>query len=182
MVPVTVSEYTTALLLTKYGIDPKSVELVKVGPPEAPALLVRGDIDSYFMWEPWPTNGIKLGGKALLTAGDVGYVDNMWLSADGGWLAKNQADAKAVLAALAEACGIFHADLAAAAAAVQAEAKIPVATALEMLKDRECVVRDFTAADLESYGKIADFLVDRKITPVKADLGKILQRGFYVSK
>jgi NitT/TauT family transport system substrate-binding protein len=60
--------------------------------------------------------------------------------------------------------------------------KIPAATALEILKDRECVVRDFTAEDMASYDKIADFLVSHKITPVKLDVGKVVQKGFYSGK
>ena len=182
IVPGSVSEYATEGLLTKYGIDPKSVELVKLGPPEAPALLARGDIDGYFLWEPWPTNGVKQGGKILLNSGDVGFVDNMWLSAEGKWLASHQAEAKAILAALAEACEIVRASPSDAAAAVQKEVKIPAATALEILKDRECVVRDFTPEDMASYDKIADFLVSHKITPVKLDVGKVIQKGFYSGK
>lgn len=182
IVPGSVSEYATEGLLTKYGIDPKSVELVKLGPPEAPALLARGDIDGYFLWEPWPTNGVKQGGKILLNSGDVGFVDNMWLSSEGKWLASHQAEAKAILAALAEACEIVRASPSDAAAAVQKEVKIPAATALEILKDRECVVRDFTPEDMASYDKIADFLVSHKITPVKLDVGKVIQQGFYSGK
>ncbi|MBN9460117.1 MAG: ABC transporter substrate-binding protein [Burkholderiales bacterium] len=182
IVPGTVSEYSTELMLAKYGIDPKSVEIIKVGPPEAPALLARGDLDGYFMWEPWPTNGVKQGGKILLTSGDVGYVDNMWLSTRRTWLATHQAEAKAILAALAEACEIVRSDPAKAAAAVQAEAKIPAEVVLNVLKDIQCVVRDFTPADMESYNRIADFLASRKITPVRVDLDKVLQRGFYVAK
>jgi NitT/TauT family transport system substrate-binding protein len=182
IVPGSVSEYATEGLLTKYGIDPKSVELVKLGPPEAPALLARGDIDGYFLWEPWPTNGVKQGGKILLNSGDVGFVDNMWLSAEGKWLASHQAEAKAILAALAEACEIVRANPNDGAAAVQKEVKIPAATALEILKDRECVVRDFTPEDMASYDKIADFLVSHKITPVKLDISKVVQKGFYSGK
>ena len=167
---------------TKFGIDPKSVEIVKAGPPEFPALLARGDVDGYFLWEPWPTNGIKQGGRILLTSGDVGYAYNMWLSANGAWLATHQAEAKSILAALAEACAIVRADPAKGAAAVQAEAKIPLATALDTLKEVQCTVRDFTAADMATYDKIADFLAARKITPGKVDLGKIIQQGFYVPK
>ena len=134
------------------------------------------------MWEPWPTNGIKQGGRVLLTSGDVGYAYNMWLSANGAWLAANQAAAKSMLAAFAEACEIVRADPAKGAAAVQAEAKIPAATALETLKEVQCAVRDFSPADLATYDKIADFLAARKITASKVDLSKILQRGFYAPK
>ena len=182
VVPGSVSEFSTEQMLVKYGIDPKSVEMVKAGPPEFPALLARGDVDGYFLWEPWPTNGIKQGGKILLTSGDVGYSYNMWLSANGAWLAAHQAEAKSILAALAEACEIVRADPAKGAAAVQAEAKIPAATALETLKEVQCTVRDFSPTDLATYDKIADFLATRKITPGKVDLGKILQQGFYAAK
>jgi NitT/TauT family transport system substrate-binding protein len=72
-----------------------------------------------------------------------------------------------------------RADPATGAAAVQAEAKIPAATALESLKEIQCTVRDFTPADIASYDKIADFLVARKITPAKVDLSKVIQQGFY---
>jgi NitT/TauT family transport system substrate-binding protein len=179
VVPGSVSEFSTEQMLAKFGIDPKSVELVKAGPPEFPALLVRGDVDGYFLWEPWPTNGVKQGGKILLTSGDVGYAYNMWLSASGTWLASHQTEAKAIFAALAEACAIVRADPAKGAAAIQAEAKIPAATALETLKEIQCTVRDFTPADMATYDKIADFLAAKKITPAKVDLSKIIQQGFY---
>ena len=182
IVPGSVSEFSTEQMLIKYGIDPKSVELIKAGPPEFPALLARGDVDGYFLWEPWPTNGVKQGGKVLLTSGDVGYTYNMWLSANGEWLKTHQTEAKAIFAALAEACAIGRADPAKGAAAVQAEAKIPAATALETLKDVQCTVRDFTADDMATYDKIADFLAGKKITPGKVDLSKIIQKGFYVPK
>src|SRR6266849_294863 len=103
VVPGSVSEFSTEQMLVKFGIDPQSVEMVKAGPPEFPALLVRGDVDGYFLWEPWPANGVKQGGKILLTSGDVGYAYNMWLSASGTWLAAHRAEAKSILAALAEA-------------------------------------------------------------------------------
>jgi NitT/TauT family transport system substrate-binding protein len=182
IVPGSVSEFSTEQMLVKFGIDRRSVELVKAGPPEFPALLVRGDVDGYFLWEPWPTNGVKQGGKVLLTSGDAGYVYNMWLSASGAWLSGHQAEAKAILAALAEACEVVRADPAKGAAALQAGAKIPAATALESLKEIQCTVRDFTPADIAIYEKIADFLAARKITPSKVDLSKIIQRGFYAPK
>jgi NitT/TauT family transport system substrate-binding protein len=179
VVPGSVSEFSTDLMLAKFNIDPKSVELVKAGPPEFPALLARGDVDGYFLWEPWPTNGVKQGGKILLSSGEVGYTYNMWLSANGAWLAGHQTEAKSILGALAEACEIVRADPSKGAAAVQTEAKIPAATALEALKEVQCVVRDFTDADMATYEKIAAFLAKRKITLEKIDLGKVIQRGFY---
>ena len=179
IVPGSVSEFSVERMLTKYGIAPASVQFVKAGPPEFPALFARGDVDGYFLWEPWPTNGLKQGGKILMTSGDVGYAYNMWLSCSGSWLATHQAEAKALLGALAQACKAIDADLSKGAAAVQAEAKIPAATALEALKEIKCVVRDFTADDIATYESIAGFLAERKITAGKVDVRKVLQTGFF---
>ncbi|MFX7732008.1 ABC transporter substrate-binding protein, partial [Acinetobacter baumannii] len=76
------------------------------GPPELPALLARGDIDAYFVWEPWPTLGVQQGGHILMTAGDVGYTSTLWLSANANWLAANKEVAGNILKALAEASEI----------------------------------------------------------------------------
>ncbi len=99
----TSSEYSANLTLKKFGLDPASVTLVPSAPPELPALLARGDIDAYFVWEPWPTIATKQGGKILATSGDVGYAYKMLLSANGSWLQKNEAQAKAFIAVLADA-------------------------------------------------------------------------------
>lgn len=179
IVPGTVSEFSTAKLLTKYGIAPGSVEMVKSGPPQFPALLSRGDVDAYFLWEPWPANGVKLGGTVLLTSGEVGYSYNMWVIAPAAWLDTHKAEATALLGMLAKACQRVNADPAKAAVANQAVAHIPPQTTLDLLKDVDCKVRDFTPADIATYKEIADFLVDRKITPTKADVDKVVQVGFY---
>jgi NitT/TauT family transport system substrate-binding protein len=179
IVPGTVSEFSTAKLLIKYGIAPDSVEMVKSGPPEFPALLSRGDVDAYFLWEPWPTRGIQLGGKVLATSGEVGYAYNMWVVATAGWLDGHKAEARAVLGALAKACASITADPNHAAMADQMVAKLPTQSTLDLLKEVECKVRDFAPADMTTYKEIADFLVDRKITPTRADVDKIIQVGFY---
>ena len=62
---------------------------------------------------------------------------------------------------------------------MQAEAKIPAATALEALKEIKCVVRDFTPDDMATYENIATFLAERKITATKVDVRKVLQTGFF---
>jgi NitT/TauT family transport system substrate-binding protein len=173
-----VSEFSTVKLLNKYGIDEKSVEFVKAGPPEFPALLARGSVDGYFLWEPWPANGVKQGGKILATSGDVGYVYNMWVAASGPWLDKHKAEAHALMKALAQACDELRAHPEKAGEASQKEIKLPAAQANELLKGVEWKVRDFTPADIATYKAIADFQVSRKITATKADVDKVVQKGF----
>ncbi len=179
IVPGSVSEFSTEKLFQKYGIDGSKVQLVKAGPPEFPALLARGDVDGYFLWEPWPTIGIKQGGKVLFTSGDVGYVYNMWLDVDGPWLAQHKDQALTFVRTLKQACDIVHSDPNRAAQANLAEVKIPVAQTLDMLKDVQCEVRDFSPTDLKTYDEIAQFLFAHKITQTKADIGKVVEAGFY---
>ena len=179
IVPGSVSEFSTEKLFQKYGIDGSKVQLIKAGPPEFPALLARSDVDGYFLWEPWPTIGVKQGGKVLLTSGDVGYVYNMWLDVDGPWLAQHKAQTLTFVRTLKQACDIVHADPNRAAAANLAEVKIPAAQTLTMLKDVQCEVRDFTPNDLKTYDEIAQFLYAHKITQTKADIGKVVEAGFY---
>ncbi|MFT8245469.1 ABC transporter substrate-binding protein [Roseomonas sp. BN140053] len=175
----TVSEYSTGLTIRKFGIDPASVQFVRSGPPELPALLARGDVDAYFAWEPWPTMGVRQGGHVLLTSGDVGYTYTMWLTAAAPWLERNADLARNMLKTLARSCDIVRADPNRAAAAVQAMARIPTAQTMSFLGDVECQVRDFTPADLESYDMIADFLAEQKITPTRVDYRRSLQLGFF---
>ena len=178
IVPGSVSELTTVLLLEKFKIDEKSVTFVKGGPPEFPALLARGDVDGYFMWEPWPSNGVKQGGKILFGSSDVGYTATMWIAATATWIEKHPAEGKAVMAALAQANDEIRADRSKAAAATQAEIKIPAAQAAELLTSVGFQVRDFTDEDIATYRRIAEFQISRNVTKTKADVDKILMKGF----
>ena len=179
IVPGTVSEYSAGLGIRKAGVDPKTLAFVKSAPPELPALLARGDCDAYFAWEPWPTMGTKQGGHVLTTSGDVGYTYTLWLTASGPWLDANADAAHAILAVIAKSADIVQKDPERAAVAVQAVAKIPRAQTLELLKDLQCGVRDFTPADFKSFDGIADFLAEQKITASRIDYRRALQVGFY---
>jgi NitT/TauT family transport system substrate-binding protein len=174
-----ISEYCTLLALKKIGLDRDAVQMVKSGPPELPALLARGDIDAFFAWEPWPTNGVRQGGRVVMTSKDVGYVDTMWITAAASWFDANPETARGILKVLARACEIVVSDPARAAAAVQAVTRIPVAQTLTALKEIDAGVRDFTDADFQSYDGIAAFLAQQKMTSGVVDFRRVLQRGFY---
>jgi len=174
-----VSEYVTGLTLKTLNIDATKVEMVRSGPPELPALLARGDIDAYFVWDPWPTLGVQQGGHILMTAGDVGYTSTLWLSANANWLAANKEVAGNILKALAEASEITRKDPPRAAQSVQAITRIPVPQTLNSLKDMEPIVRDFTDTDLKTANAIGEFLLSKQAIKAPVDMGKILQRGFY---
>ncbi|OJX08381.1 MAG: hypothetical protein BGO72_03195 [Burkholderiales bacterium 70-64] len=178
VVPGSASQFVSGKLLAKYGMDEKAITWVRGAPPEFPALLARGDVDGYFLWEPWPTRGVQAGGKVLMTSADVGYSYNMLLAASGPWLEKNREQARRVVQALQQACSEIRADPEKAAVATQQATKIPIAQARDLLKDVECVVRDFTPQDLATYNEIADFLQAQKATAQRVDIGKMIQPGF----
>jgi NitT/TauT family transport system substrate-binding protein len=174
-----VTQYVTGRLLEKYGLDRSQVQLIASGMPEFPALLTRGSIDAFFAPEPWPSQAVKLGAKILMNSGDVGYAYTMWLTANGAWFDTHHKEAKAILAALAQACNEITADPQKGAAATNAESKIPVAQVLAVLAEVTCKVRDFTPADMTSYEQVADFLASANITKGRVDYKSKLAIGFY---
>jgi len=179
VVPGGAMEYLTGLTMKKYGLDQASVKQVRAGPPEMPALLARGDIDGFWLFEPFPTMVVANGGKVLAASGDVGYVYNFWVSSSGSWLAEHTDEAERILKALAAACEIVSADPVRGANATQAEVKIPVSQTLAFLKQVDCKMRDFQPDDMKSYDAIADFLAASKLTPTRVDYRKAIKNGFY---
>ncbi|KRW95244.1 nitrate ABC transporter substrate-binding protein [Paracoccus sp. MKU1] len=174
-----ISEYATRLTIAKLGLDEAVIEFVPSGPPELPALLARGDIDGYFVWEPWPALGVQQGGKIMLNSADVGYLSTQWLTASAALLDSRKGDCEAVLRGLAKGAEIVRNDPERAARAIKAETGIPEATSLQAMQDYTAVVRDFTPADLESYDRMAQFLADSKVTDGVVPYRNDMQTGFF---
>lgn len=181
LVPGSASELSSIKLFRRQNIDPKSVTQLPSAPPELPALLVRGDIDAFFLWEPWPSRAVKQGAKVLMTSGDVGYVSTMLAVASGRWLETNRDIAAKVMKVIASACDELRDAPEKAAQAVQTAIKIPAADALELMKGTECKVRDFGASDLDGYNEVIDFLLTKGSIKTKVDLQKVIEAGFIKS-
>jgi NitT/TauT family transport system substrate-binding protein len=172
-----VNEYATTKVLAAKGIDRDSVEFVGGSPAEMPALLDRGDIDGYIMWEPWPARGVANGGKILLTSGEIGYVYNMLIAVDGAWYDANTAKAKSMVGVVKQACEQITTTPRAAGTATEKAIKIPAAEAVSLLKGVQCQVRDFTDDDVERYGEISAFQAANKIVDRPVDVKSILVRN-----
>lgn len=179
IVPGSISEYCTNLTIQHFDLDGTSIKMVPSGPPELPALLVRGDIDAFFAWEPWPATAVKQGGHVLLTSRDVGYTDTIWATASAAMLESNPEGLQAMLGALAKASEIVQSDPERAAKGVKAATRIPVDTTLTAFKDMTAVVRDFTDADYQSFDGIAKFLAANGATEGEIPWRDYMQRGFY---
>lgn len=177
VVPGTVNEFATNKVLDAKGISKDSVEFVKASPAEMPALLQRGDIDGYIMWEPWPSRGVANGGKVLLTSGDVGYVYNLVIGVDGAWYEQNKDAAKKVVDTIATACRQLTENPDKAGEVTEKAIKIPAAEAKTLLEGVQCEVRDFTDEDLKRYGEIARFQADSGIVDKPADPATVMVRG-----
>jgi ABC-type nitrate/sulfonate/bicarbonate transport system substrate-binding protein len=83
----TASDTLWAAVVAEAGIDPASVEIVNLEPPEMVAAISRGDIDAFVAWEPWvskstltiPGTHVLRDGGGLLTDGTYIYMNRKWI-------------------------------------------------------------------------------------------------------
>ncbi|MGX5667526.1 taurine ABC transporter substrate-binding protein [Rhizobium daejeonense] len=67
---VSTAHYSLLTALKHWNIDPKSVEILNLRPPEIAAAWTRGDIDGAYVWDPVLAE-IKKSGTVLATSADV---------------------------------------------------------------------------------------------------------------
>jgi taurine transport system substrate-binding protein len=102
---VSTSHYQLMVDMKLEGVDPKSVNVMNMRPPEIAAAWERGDIDAAFIWDP-VLSKIKSNGKVIATSGTIGKAgyptfDGLVVSSD--WASKNEAFMVALVKALAKA-------------------------------------------------------------------------------
>lgn len=173
------SELAATRFLESKGIDPKSVDFVTADPPEIPALMKKGDVDAYVLWEPWPTKGVAQGGRILENTGAYGVTYSQWLLTSAAWLKANPDTATKVAQTLEEAARLTESDPNAAAQATEKAVKVPAAQTLTAIKEIDFATRDFTDADLKGYADTAQFFVDTGKVKAEPDVTKAVQRGWF---
>ena len=102
---VSTSHYQLMVGMKLAGVDPKTVDVINMRPPEIAAAWERKDIDAAFVWDPVLAR-IKSGGKVIAssaTIGKEGYPTFDGIVVNGEWAAKNQAFMVAFVKALAKA-------------------------------------------------------------------------------
>jgi len=67
---VSTSHFHTLLALENAKVDPRSVKIVNLRPPEIAAAWERGDIDATFIWDPVLAK-VKKSGQVLITSGEI---------------------------------------------------------------------------------------------------------------
>ncbi len=67
---VSTSHFHTLVALQDAGVDPSTVKILNLRPPEVAAAWERGDIDATYIWDP-VLSKVKKNGKVLITSGQV---------------------------------------------------------------------------------------------------------------
>ncbi|MEP7100253.1 MAG: taurine ABC transporter substrate-binding protein [Burkholderiales bacterium] len=111
---VSTSHYQLMVDMKAEGVDPKTVNVMNLRPPEVAAAWERGDIDAAFIWDP-VLSKIKTNGKIIATSGSIGkkgYPTFDGLVVNAEWAAKNEAFMVALVKALAKADADYRANAA----------------------------------------------------------------------
>ncbi len=102
---VSTAHYQLMVAMKLDGVDPKTVNVMNMRPPEIAAAWERGDIDATFIWDP-VLSKIKGNGKAIATSGSIGkkgYPTFDGIAVNSKWAAENEGFMVALVQALAKA-------------------------------------------------------------------------------
>ena len=109
---VSTSHYQLLAVMKHEGVDPKTVNVLNLRPPEVAAAWERGDIDAAFIWDP-VLSKIKGSGKAIASSasiGKLGYPTFDGIVVSKKWAAENEAFMVALVKALAKADADYRAN------------------------------------------------------------------------
>ena len=109
---VSTSHYQLMVEMKNEGVDPKTVTVMNMRPPEIAAAWERGDIDATFIWDPVLTK-VKANGKVIATSGTIGkkgYPTFDGYAVNSAWAAKNEAFMVAFVKAMAKADAQYRAN------------------------------------------------------------------------
>lgn len=176
IVPGTFSEYAADRFVRAYDLP--SVVTVAAGPPEMIGLLSKNAIDTFILWEPWPTRAQALGDKVLMPIRDfkLSYVHSVTTRAD--WLNEHKEQAKAFMQALSEAALYINENPSNTATIIKEAARIPEALTESAVKQLQFKVRDISASDERNFNEMLDFLTERKLIKKRAALDSLIVHGF----
>jgi taurine transport system substrate-binding protein len=99
-------DYYMNLYFKRHGIDPKSMTLISIAPPELVPAMARGDIQVMFAWEPWfvRLKSVVKDAHVIEKSGDSGiYTMQYLLAFSDAFLKDRPDDARRTLLALIDA-------------------------------------------------------------------------------
>lgn len=175
------SAYNAELFVEANELE--DVEYVEAAPAEIPALLQRGDIDAYILWEPWPAQGVELGGQIIGVTGDFDSAYVHWLVATAEWISDdaNLPYAQAVGRALIAANEIVESDPELAAQVTEDAASVPQDQTLLAVDQIDFVARGFDDSDFAAYESQNEYFVNHNMVDEPADLDAAIDTEFFDS-
>lgn len=152
------SQISTEKYLEAHGVRPDSVKMITATPTDMPALLGRGDIDGYVLWEPWPAAALSQGaGHVVARTGDYDWLYHHWAITTQPWLAAHEDTARTVAQVLDKATQQVESDPKAAAAATKAAVNVAEDQTITAIQEIDFGVTNLTTADLASAQSVVDF-------------------------
>ncbi|WP_245819565.1 ABC transporter substrate-binding protein [Rhodococcoides yunnanense] len=173
------SQISTVKYLEANGVSPDSVEMITATPTDMPALLSRGDIDGYVLWEPWPAAAIDQGtGRVVATTGDFDWLYHHWALTTQSWLDGNEDTARKVHDVLEQAAENVQADPDAAAQATMTAVNSDEEQTLTAIDQIDFAVEDLTAASVADAQSIVDFYTEIGAMNTQPDLNATILVGW----
>jgi len=139
--------------LKKHNLDRSKITLKSIPAPETVAAMERGDIDGFFLWEPWPSRAVSLvkGAKILGTADQIGFsVTSYFYYSEA--MVKDKARATLAMKGLIEAVDYCQKNQAEAAKVAEKAYRLSPEDAIRFIKaldfkvaiNKQAIVDDFT--------------------------------------
>lgn len=174
------SHLATDYYLEANGLSLDSVEVVKATPADMPALMARGDIDAYVMWEPWPGMAVDQGiGRIDAKSEEFGFTYHHWLVADQKWLSGNEDDAQKVAEVLEQAAQKTEDAPDLAAEATQEAVNVKAEDTLEAVQEIDFEVKNLDEDSVSFTQEFIDFYIKIGTIKDEPDLSKTLLLGWY---
>ncbi|MBM4492668.1 ABC transporter substrate-binding protein [Rhodococcus hoagii] len=174
------SQISTDKYLEANGITPGAVEMVSATPTDMPALLSRGDIDGYVLWEPWPATALSQGsGHVVAVTGDYDWFYHHWAITTAPWLEQNEDTARKIAKVLAQASERVESDPQTAAAATRKAVNVAEDQTVTAVSEIDFGVENLTDKDVESAQSIVDFYKKIGVLSEQPDLTSAMLLDWY---
>jgi ABC-type nitrate/sulfonate/bicarbonate transport system substrate-binding protein len=165
--------------VAKYKLDSSKIKTANLQPPDAIAALSRGDIQAYFLWQPWLDNGISTVNGSHIVA--YSGQDNVFLATSyiyyGQRIVSNKPLAIATTKALVAACQWIESHKADAAQIVSQAYHISTADAAKFITNFSYAPR-WTKTDLATVVNNAHFALNSHLITLLPDIRPYIRPEF----
>ncbi|MHB8727130.1 MAG: ABC transporter substrate-binding protein [Casimicrobiaceae bacterium] len=167
------ADYFLTTYLEKNGIKPSDVKILNLSPPECVPAMSSGDIDGFFLWQPYPNLALKvMGDKArVLTTARGYYLEQIYVTANRKFAEANPQVVEKVLRALKKAVAFVTAEPEKSAEIVAQKLKAPPALVMRFIKTKPYSM-EYGPANREQLVKLTEFLKANNKLKAPLDLHK----------